>query len=92
MPMNEEGKMKKPKSLENEIIKVFTKYDDIYKSIRAPYFSELPIVELDDNSDLTESSSISFAEYLLESVEERLEGVKFIHYGLANEIKNYEKH
>ena len=64
-----------------EIIKVFTKYDLIFHTIHVPVFRGIVTITPIDEIDLTaEPVILAICDYRIVSIEEGLEGVKFVHY------------
>ena len=65
----------------NEIIKIFTKYDRIYKQINVPKMVTIQPIPLNDKTDISQSfeTRMSIPYYPME-LEEGLEGIRFVHY------------
>ena len=70
------------------MIKVYTKYDTVQTGIHVPRIMTIEPNELGYTHDMGESSSqsgyMTGDDYYVESVEDGLEGVKYVHYGTNN--------
>ena len=65
---------------QEEIVKVFTKYDTPFLKINIPIIPELRARNLNDDSLLNEDILFEYEEWGIKYIEEGLEGVKFFHY------------
>jgi len=67
-----------------EITKVFTKYDEPFWEIKVPHFGDIVATELTDDSpvriDSTENMGFKVTFLRPSSVEDGVEGVRFITY------------
>jgi len=65
----------------DKIVKVFTKYDRIYKQINVPEIAKVEALPLGDETCLsTPSSTYVYFPYYPMEIEEGLENVVFVHY------------
>jgi len=63
------------------IVKVFTKHDKVYYGINLPRFKNLKPENVIDHTELSLPDLLYLYDvYKVDSIEEGLEGVKFVHY------------
>jgi len=77
----------------DEIIKVFTKYDHIYKQINVPEIAKLEVAPLGDETclSMSDSTHVYFPYYPMK-IEDGLENVVFVHYKRGTINNNCHTH
>ena len=66
---------------QEEIIKVFTKYDVPFLGIKVPCIPPLTAHSWSDDLDMVDTVLCDFIELKVKRIETGLEGVRFFHYG-----------